>query len=277
LVGKLSLAYNFDLWNRLGVQSAPAPDAGNRVARRVFRGLPDHYDRLAEWLSFWQNRRWRATLVDAVAAGDPRLVADVATGTAGVALALHARTGAAVIGFDLDEGMARRGLLNVREGRGVRAGRVVQGASVGPGAGTTVALAIARGEQLPLADASVDALSFTYLLRYVDDPEATLAEMARVVRPGGVVANLEFAVPEPALWRSLWWIYTRTVLPLAGLVTGGDPWYRVGRFLGPSITNHYRRYPLDWTVEAWDRVGIGEVTVRRMSLGGGVVMWGRRK
>ena len=275
--GSFSLVPDLDLWNRLGVRSAPAPGAGNRVALRVFRGLPDRYDRLAEWLSFWQNRRWRATLVDAVAAGDPRLVADVATGTAGVALALHARIGAAVIGFDLDEGMARRGRLNVRGARAARTGRAAPSATSRPGTQTTVALAVARGEQLPLADASVDALSFTYLLRYVDDPEATLAELARVVRPGGVVANLEFAVPEPGLWRTLWWLYTRTVLPLAGLVAGGEPWYRVGRFLGPSITNHYRRYSLDWTVGAWDRAGIGEVTVRRMSLGGGLVMWGRRK
>lgn len=243
----------------------------------MFRGLPDRYDRLAEWLSFRQNRRWRTALVDAVAAGNPRLVADVATGTAGVALALHARTGAAVVGFDLDEGMLRRGLLNVRETNAPHIGRVVPAAALVAGGKSTIALAVARGEQLPLADASVDTLSFTYLLRYVDDPEATLAELARVVRPGGVVANLEFAVPESAFWRPLWWLYTRSVLPLAGLVTGGAPWYRVGRFLGPSITNHYRRYPLDWTVDAWERAGIGEVTVRRMSLGGGVVMWGRRR
>jgi demethylmenaquinone methyltransferase/2-methoxy-6-polyprenyl-1,4-benzoquinol methylase len=276
-IESFSLVSDADLWNRLGVRSAPARGAGNRVALRVFQGLPDRYDRLAEWLSFWQNRRWRATLVDAVAAADPRLVADVATGTAGVALALHARTGAAVIGFDLDEKMARRGQLNVREARAARTGRVAPSTSFGPGTPTTIALAVARGEQLPLADASVDALSFTYLLRYVDDPEATLAELARVVRPGGVVANLEFAVPEPGLWRALWWLYTRAALPLAGLVAGGGPWYRVGRFLGPSITGHYRRYPLDWTVGAWERAGIGEVNVRRMSLGGGLVMWGRRR
>jgi demethylmenaquinone methyltransferase / 2-methoxy-6-polyprenyl-1,4-benzoquinol methylase len=243
----------------------------------VFRGLPDRYDRLAEWLSLGQNRRWRAALVDAVAAGNPRLVADVATGTAGVALALHARTGAAIVGFDLDEGMARRGLLNVQRARSSHNGRAVPASAVVPGDTATVALAVAKGEQLPLADASVDALSFTYLLRYVDDPEATLSELARVVRAGGVVANLEFAMPERTFWRGLWWLYTRAVLPLAGLLTGGAPWYRVGRFLGPSISNHYRRYPLDWTAEAWERAGLGEVTVRRMSLGGGVVMWGRRK
>ncbi len=242
------------------MQSAPTPAHGNVVARQVFDGLAEHYDRLAEWLSFWQNRRWRAALVDAVATHSPRLVADVATGTAGVALALATRTGARVVGVDLDEGMARQGLRNVR-------------ATPGP----HVAIAVARGEQLPFADASLDALSFPYLLRYVDDPEATLAELARVVRPGGVVANLEFAVPEPGLWRPLWWLYTRSALPVAGLLTGGLPWYRVGRFLGPSITDHYRRYPLDWTVDAWERAGIGEVTVRRMSLGGGVVMWGRKR
>ncbi|MDA8311828.1 MAG: class I SAM-dependent methyltransferase [Actinomycetota bacterium] len=233
---------------------------GNVVARRVFRGLPERYDQLAEWLSFWQNRRWRAALVDAVAAGHPRLVADVATGTGGVALALAARTGAEVIGFDLDEGMARQGLRNVRRASDPR-----------------ISIAVAKGEQLPLPDRSVDALSFTYLLRYVDDPQATIAELARVVRAGGVVANLEFAVPDSPLWRPLWWLYTRSVLPLAGLLTGGPAWYRVGRFLGPSITGHYRRYPLDWTVEAWERAGIGEVTVQRMSLGGGLVMWGRRR
>ncbi|MGH9919722.1 MAG: class I SAM-dependent methyltransferase, partial [Nitrososphaerales archaeon] len=171
-----------------------------------------------------------------------------------------ARTGAAIVGFDLDEGMARRGLHNVRV------------AHV-----PAIAIALARGEQLPLPDASVDALSFTYLLRYVDDPASTLAELARVVRPGGVVASLEFLVPASPLWRPLWRLYTKTVLPVAGLLTGGVPWYRVGRFLGTSISRYYRRYPLEWTVDAWERAGIDDVTVRRMSLGGGLVMWGRRR
>jgi demethylmenaquinone methyltransferase / 2-methoxy-6-polyprenyl-1,4-benzoquinol methylase len=257
------------------VRVGPTPGAGNRLARRVFRGLPDRYDRLAEWLSFWQNRRWRRALVEAVAADDPALIADVATGTAGVALALHARTGAAVVGFDLDEAMARRGLHNVREAGGESiASTAVRASTNGH---SSIAIALAKGEQLPLADASVDALSFTYLLRYVDDPATTLAELARVVRPGGVVANLEFAVPASATWRALWWLYTRTLLPVAGLLTGGTSWYRVGRFLGPSISDHYRRYPVEWTVDAWERAGIQEVTVRRMSLGGGLVMWGRRR
>ena len=134
----------------------------------------------------------------------------------------------------------------------------------------------ARAEALPFPDASFDALTFTYLFRYVDDPQATLNELARVVRPGGVVASLEFMVPPKAAWRGLWWGYTRLVLPVAGLVTGGLEWYRVGRFLGPSISGLYREHPVSWTVEAWRRAGFEDVGTRVMSLGGGLVMWGRR-
>ena len=231
----------------------------NRAARALFDGLPDRYDRLAEWLSFFQNRRWRAALADAVAAGHPDSVLDVASGTAGVALAIRARTPATVVGLDLTEEMLRRGRANV-----------------GAAGASGIAFVVGRGEQLPFPDRTFEALSFTYLLRYVEDPESALAELARVVRPGGTVANLEFAVPDRPLWRGLWWCYTRAVLPVAGLVTGGPEWYRVGAFLGPSISGHYRRYPVDWTVRAWERAGIEQVTVRRMSLGGGLVMWGRR-
>lgn len=249
------------------------PGHDNPTARRVFAGLPDRYDRLAEWLSFGQNRRWRAALVDAVAAGSPERVLDVATGTAGVALAVRARTGARVLGVDIDEGMARRGRVKVASHAGAASGAL---GGVSGDASSGVSIALARGEQLPLPDASVDALTFCYLLRYVADPAAALVELARVVRPGGVVASLDFLVPTEPFWHAMWWLYTRGVLPLAGGLTGGLPWYRVGRFLGPSITAHYRRYPVSWTVAAWEAAGIVDVRVRPMSLGGGLVMWGRR-
>ncbi|MHB8457660.1 MAG: class I SAM-dependent methyltransferase [Acidimicrobiales bacterium] len=132
------------------------------------------------------------------------------------------------------------------------------------------------GEQLPFPDGTFDALTFTYLLRYVPDPGAVLKELSRVVKPGGVVASLEFAVPVSPHWRAAWWIYTRAILPVAGAATGGREWYDVGRFLGPSISGHYRRYPLAWTVRAWEEAGIGEVESKQMSLGGGLVMWGRK-
>ena len=238
----------------------PAGARNGRFARRLFSGLPARYDRLAEWLSLGQNGRWRRAMVDKIVPGNPRLVLDVATGPAGVALQLEARTGAKVIGVDLTEAMIRQGQANV-----ARAGVEKQ-----------VQLVLGKGEQLPFADATFDALTFTYLLRYVEDPQATLRELARVVRPGGTIGNLEFLVPSHPFWRFWWWGYTRLVLPVAGAVTGGREWFAVGRFLGPNISAHYRRYPLSWTVQAWREAGIDAVGVRTMSLGGGLVMWGSR-
>ena len=140
--------------------------------------------------------------------------------------------------------------------------------------GDSVDLVQASATEIPFSDASFDHLTFTYLLRYVDDPGATLAELARVVRPGGTIANLEFCVPRGA-WRPLWDLYVGVGLPAAGrLVSRG--WYDVGRFLGPSIREFYERWPLERQLELWREAGITDVRARRMSLGGGVVIWGIR-
>jgi demethylmenaquinone methyltransferase/2-methoxy-6-polyprenyl-1,4-benzoquinol methylase len=238
---------------------ADAPGGSNRFAQRLFSPLPTRYDRLAELLSFGQNGRWRRAMVDHVVAAAPELVLDVATGPAGVALQIAARTGSRVVGLDVTEAMLRQARVNVAS------------------AGARVSLALGRGEELPFADGTFDAVTFTYLLRYVDDPAAAVRELARVLKPGGVLANLEFNVPSSRFWH-FWWVgYTRLVLPVAGWLTGGREWFDVGRFLGPNITAHYRRYPVSWTVDAWCDAGMVGVGARSMSLGGGLVMWGRRE
>jgi demethylmenaquinone methyltransferase / 2-methoxy-6-polyprenyl-1,4-benzoquinol methylase len=235
-----------------------APDGPGRFAQRLFSDLPARYDVLADLLSFGQNARWRRSMVDRVVAGEPELVLDVATGPAGVALQVASRTGARVVGLDITPSMLDRARTNVAR------------------SGARVQLLLGRGEQLPFADGTFDAVTFTYLLRYVDDPAAAVRELARVVKPGGVLANQEFLVPPHPFWRFWWWLYTRAVLPAAGWLTGGRQWFDVGRFLGPNISAHYRRYPLSWTVRAWQDAGMVDVGTRAMSLGGGLVMWGRR-
>ncbi len=250
------------------------PDDPNRFARDLFDGLPARYDRLAELLSFGQNGRWRAEMVSHVVPADG-VILDVASGTAGVAVQLAARSAgkhgagkhgagqrgqARVVGVDLTEQMLRQGRRRV----------------AAAGQRDRIVLTCARAEQLPLPDASVDALTFTYLLRYVRDPQGTLTELARVLKPGGMMASLEFCVPSGPLWHPAWLAYTRLVLPAGGLLLGGREWYRVGRFLGPNISAHYRRYPVAWTVEAWQKAGLTDVGTRVMSLGGGLVMWGKR-
>jgi demethylmenaquinone methyltransferase/2-methoxy-6-polyprenyl-1,4-benzoquinol methylase len=210
-------------------------------------------------LSIGQDPRWRWALVAAVAPRAADRVLDVATGTGLVAAELVRRSGCRVVALDQSPQMLERARARVaRDPSLLEHVEVVRGTA----------------EELPFADGEFDALTFTYLLRYVDDPPATLRELARVVRPGGRIGAIEFGVPGgPA--RPLWWAYTRVGLPALGRLVSRE-WWEVGRFLGPSIDDFYRRYPLPRLEQAWREAGIGSVRVRRMSLGGGVLTWGIR-
>jgi demethylmenaquinone methyltransferase / 2-methoxy-6-polyprenyl-1,4-benzoquinol methylase len=221
-------------------------------ARTLFAPLGSTYDRVGATLSFGQDPRWRRAMVARVP-HDGGHVLDVATGTGLVAEQLLAH-GHRVTGLDQSPDM-----LELARQRFAGSVELVEGSAT----------------DLPFADASFDHLTFTYLLRYVDDPGATLQELTRVVRPGGTVANLEFCVPE-GVWRPLWELYVGVGLPAAGrLVSRG--WYDVGRFLGPSIRGFYERLPLERQLELWRGAGVEDVRARRLSLGGGVVIWGTRR
>jgi demethylmenaquinone methyltransferase / 2-methoxy-6-polyprenyl-1,4-benzoquinol methylase len=230
-----------------------------RHARQLFGGIARQYDRMGYLLSFGQDRRWRRFLVERPGVRSGGRVLDVATGTAGVAMALAGRNGARVVGLDQSEPMLRVGEASLRAA-GLEDG---------------VTLVVGQAEHLPFPDSAFDAVTFTYLLRYVDDPAATLEELVRVLRPGGTLAGLEFRVPNAPQWRAAWRLYTRLGLPALGALSS-RAWYRTGRFLGPSIEAFYRRYPLAEQGAMWRAAGIEPVFVRTMSLGGGIVTWGAR-
>ena len=235
--------------------------AENEFAVKLFSRLPRRYDLLAEVLSFGQNGRWRGELVQHVIANNPQQVLDIATGTAGVAIAIARQGTAHVTGVDVSEEMLEIGRRRV-EAAGLQSRIDLEGA---------------RAEELPFADGTFDAVSFTYVLRYVGDPGATIAELVRALRPGGVMAGLDFFVPPKPIWRGAWWLYTRLILPVAGLVLGGRAWWDVGRVLGPNISAHYEGWPLPRLVAAWEAAGMVGVRFCVMSLGGGVVMWGTKR
>lgn len=224
-------------------------EPGPRTAHRVFTGIARSYERVAAILSLGQDPRWRAALVERVDATPGDVVLDVATGTGMVARDLVRRYGCTVVGLDQSPDM-------------------LAAATTGP---LRYALVRGRAERLPFADATFDHTTFTYLLRYVDDPAATMAELARVTKPCGRVAMLEFAVPSNPLWRWLWRLYTRVGLPLAGRLVSRR-WSEVGAFLGPSIERLYREHPQSRIERHWREAGLEDVVTRRMSLGGGVVM-----
>lgn len=233
--------------------------ARTRHARGLFAPLGPTYDRYARLLSFGQDPRWRAFLVSRLPP-DARRVLDVASGTAAVAIELaRAESSRTVVGVDQSPEMLAAGTERVE-----RAGLAER-----------IELRQGRAEALPFPDGEFDALTFTYLLRYVDDVSATMRELVRVVRPGGTIAMLEFGLPRGA-WRPLWELYVRVGLPGAGaLVSPG--WREVGGFLGPSIRGFWSNWPETRLLDAWRAAGIADVAARRMSLGGGIVVWGRRE
>jgi demethylmenaquinone methyltransferase/2-methoxy-6-polyprenyl-1,4-benzoquinol methylase len=235
----------------------PSESQRKQHALEMFEQLPAHYDELGAALSFFQDPRWRKAAVEAVAARPEDRVLDVACGTGLVSKALVERWGCRVVGLDQSAAMLGRAREKVASSTRL-AGRIE--------------LVEGQAESLPFADAEFDHLTFTYLLRYVDDPAATLRELARVVRPGGRVSSLEFCLPR-GLWLAPWRLYTSVGLPALGRIDSRG-WFEAGRFLGPSIEGFYHSYPLARQVELWREAGIGGVQVRRMSLGGGVVIWG---
>lgn len=231
----------------------------NRRALELFAPLGPTYDRYAALLSFGQDPLWRRFLVSRIEAAPGDVVLDVATGTGAVALELARRHGCSVVGVDQSPEMLAAGSARVARA----------------GLGERVRLVAGRAEELPFAPGSFAGLTFTYLMRYVDEPAATLAGLARLVRPGGVVASLEFAIPRGALALPAWRLYVDRGLPLAGRLAA-PAWEEVGRFLGPSIRAFWARYPLERQLGMWREAGLRDVAFRRLSLGGGIVVWGRR-
>jgi demethylmenaquinone methyltransferase/2-methoxy-6-polyprenyl-1,4-benzoquinol methylase len=220
------------------------------VAKELFRPIAGNYERWAAILSFGQDGRWRRQMVRSLDGPRGSLTLDVAAGTGSVTRALLAK-GHRVVSLDQSPAMI---------GRIDSAG---------------VSRVLATAEHLPFADRSVDALTAGYLLRYVDDLPNALSELARVLRPGGTIAMLEFGRPE-GLWGPLWWLYTRIGLPVAGSIIGGG-WGEVGRFLGPSIDRFSAQNSIESLVRLWEEAGLEDVHWRRMSLGGGFVIWGVKK
>lgn len=225
--------------------------AAKPIARRLFDGIAPAYDLPAEIFSFAQYGRWRRFAVSRLALPRGALVLDVATGTGLVARDL-ARRGSRVVGIDQSAGM----LAAAR----ARSGFAVAGA---------------EAERLPFPDEMFHGLTFTYLLRYVEDPAATITEMARVLKPGAPMASVEFGVPRGGITGPLWRLYALGVFPFgARLVSRG--WREVGEFLGRSIAGFSDRLPPEDLADLWRKAGIEAVRIRRVSFGAGVVTWGRK-
>ena len=214
---------------RRGPPDAAPGAAVERQADRIaamFDAIARRYDLLNRVLSAGFDQRWRARAVRSLDLTGRETVVDFCTGTAELAAALaRGRAGAArVVGIDFAGEMLRLGRAKL-----LRAG--LDG---------RVSLVRADATRAPLADGAVDAATAAFGIRNVEEPERALAEMHRLVRPGGRIAILEFGMPRLPVLGAVYRWYFRRVLPRLGrAVSGHGSAYTylpasVGAFHGPD-------------------------------------------
>lgn len=226
-------------------------------ARRLFAGIAPQYERMGALLSLGQDERWRRFLVSKTNAVPGSRVLDVASGTQLVSRELAARKNVRVVALDQSEEMLRAG----------REPNLIAGLD------DRITPVLAQAERLPFEDEAFDSVTLTYLLRYVDDPEGTVRELARVIRPGGSIAMLEFHVPTSPIARAGWWIHTRLLMRVLGSAAS-PAWARTVAFLGQDISRFVASYPLEDWVRWFQHAGIHHVRTRTFLLGSAVVLWG---
>jgi demethylmenaquinone methyltransferase/2-methoxy-6-polyprenyl-1,4-benzoquinol methylase len=214
----------------------------------MFDAIAPRYDFLNHLLSAGIDRHWRRLAIRSIGLTGRERVLDLCTGTADLALAARqARPGAArVIGVDFAGAMLTIGMEKVRR------------------AGLESAISLVRGDamRIPVADASVDAVTIAFGIRNVEDPEVACRDIARVLRPGGRLVILEFAIPTAPLFRAAYLSYFRHILPRIGrAISGHEAAYgylpaSVGAFASPdTFMNLLRKY------------GFHEVTANSLTFG----------
>jgi demethylmenaquinone methyltransferase / 2-methoxy-6-polyprenyl-1,4-benzoquinol methylase len=249
--------------NNKRIPGQAATDQGlsrrNTFARNLFDGIARNYDRPAQLFSLFQYRHWRDFLVSRLRLDTNSRVLDVCTGPGGVAIAIANAARCHVIGVDISDSMLEKARSNILDSN----------------LSSFVSVEKARAEQLPFDDQTFDAVVFTFLFRYVDEPKTVLAELTRVLKPGGQMASLEFYVPRGPILYPLWLLHTRLVMPLGTrLITRG--WSEVGSFLGPNISEFFRRHSLEEIAKMWADAGLTNVQTKILTHGGAFVMWGKK-
>ena len=202
--------------DRLG-SAFDSPDTKSRYVRRLFSTIADRYDLITVLLSYGQDRRWKRRLVSMAPLSPGVRVLDLACGTGDITFAL-ADAGARSVGLDITARM-------VELARGKR--------PPAPNPGFLVGDMMA----LPFGDATFDVITTGYGIRNVPVIAEAAAEMARVLRPGGVLLSLDFDRPANPLIRAAYLGYLTVVGATLGLVLHGDP--DTYRYIPESI----RRYP----------------------------------
>ncbi len=224
--------------------------------RDMFDSIAPAYDLMNRMMTLGIDRSWRRRCVRMVADAAPADVLDLATGTGDLAVAIaRAVPGARVTGADLSEGMIEVGRRKVAEA----------------GLADRVTLLVADALALPFPDASFDVVTIAFGVRNFEHLDRGYAEMARVLRPGGLLVVLELTPPSSAVVRPFYNIYTRGVIPAVGRMVSKDS--RAYTYLPESIAAVPARGAMTALMES---AGLRDAEWRNLTLGVATIYTARK-
>lgn len=213
----------------------------------MFDSIAPAYDFMNRAMTFGIDKLWRTKAVDMIRRLNPGSILDVATGTGDLAIKL-ARTipGAKITGIDLSEGMLEIGRRKVAES----------------GLADRIAMTKADCLSLPMPDNSFDCVTVAYGVRNFEHLDRGYSEMARVLRPGGMLCVIELSVPEGKLVRPLYNLYTRHIIPAVGRLISNDS--RAYTYLPESIAAMPQGEKM---LRLMTDAGLSGATLRRLTFG----------
>lgn len=214
---------------------------------RMFNSIAPRYDLLNRTLSAGIDVGWRKKAIRLLAANQPQMILDVATGTGDLAItAHHLLHPKKIIGIDISTGMLEHGNNKIKE----------------LGLSQSIELVEGDSEAIQFPDGYFDAVMVAFGVRNFQDLDKGIAEIHRVLRPGGQLMVLEFSQPKLPFIKQLYRFYMNVVTPgIGGILSNNRDAYQ---YLNDSV----RKFPEGTAfIQVLEQIGFKETTIKRLSLG----------
>lgn len=174
---------------------------------KMFDTISGEYDGLNRMISLGLDQKWRANVVDMIAATQPDTIMDIATGTGDLVIQMAQKTNASrLIGLDISSGMLEVGKIKVKE----------------ENLDSRIEMILGDSEDLPFEDNSIDAVTVSYGVRNFEDLEKGLSEIRRVLKPEGILVILETSVPTKFPFKQGYYVFSKLVVPTIGKLFSKD-------------------------------------------------------
>ncbi len=222
----------------------------------MFNNIAENYDRLNRILSFGIDRKWRKRVIKHIKSKDAKYVLDLACGTGDLSIEMY-KEGISVVGVDIAQKMLD--IANIKCNSAIISNKATAITNDKP------KFILGSAEEIPFNPLTFDAVTIAFGIRNFQDRNIALKEIHRVLKRGGCISILEFAVPRNIIWKRLYLFYFNTILPLIGSVISKDK--EAYKYLPESVKD-FPQY--DYFIDELNRAGF--VNLRYRTLTGGVAV-----